>query len=222
MSTENLSFTDFEFEGDRMAEVAKGQLHKLDAALHVQFYKHAELNTFKSGPIEKGGEGRKVFDEHVYIRILMPANRLNIVERRATEEDRARFRAQFLKFVQTGENLVSGTPLNQLPGISPSQVLELNALKVTTVEQLAMMPDSTMQLLGTGGQTQKQAAIKYLDRTANAVELSAKNRELSAELQELRAQLDQLMAGKEKAEAAAELPTVRVGQPDAPVDPKKA
>jgi len=180
MEDDLISSTDFDFEAGRLTELASQQAWKLDAGLNVQFYKHAELNTWRSQQ-----EGRKVFDEHVYIRILTPANRLNVIERRATDEDRQRFNRQFRAFVERGEQLLSGTPLSEMPGMSQGRVLEFAALKVTTVEQLAGMPDSTVQLLGTGGTTMKQQAVRFLDERANSKELSAENREMRARIAEL-------------------------------------
>lgn len=184
MST--MSATDFDFEEDKMRQMADGKSQSLDAQLHVTFYKHAELNSFRTKE-----EGRKIFDEHVYVRILMPANRLNVIERKATDDDRARFRAQFVAFVKNGETLQIGTPIDQLPTISTSQALELKALKVDTVEQLAGMADTTVQLLGTGGQDLKQRAIKYLTRAAS-------NEDLAAQVSSLQQQLEQLLAERAK------------------------
>ncbi len=180
MEDDLISSTDFDFEAGRLNDLASQQAWKLDAGLNVQFYKHAELNTWQSQE-----QGRKVFDEHVYIRILTPANRLNVIERRATDEDRQRFARQFRHFVERGEQLLSGTPLSELPGMSQGRVLEFAALKVTTVEQLAGMPDSTVQLLGTGGTSLKQLAVRFLDERANSKELSAENREMRARIAEL-------------------------------------
>jgi hypothetical protein len=196
--SDNVTFTDFDFEADRMHEMAAGQGHKLDAQLHVQFYKHAELDSFQTQ-----AQGRKIFNEHVYIRILAPANRLNVIERRATDEDRARFRNQFVAFVRGGEQLATGTPLTELPTISAAQVLELKALKVDTIEQLAGMADTTAQLLGTGGVELKARATRYLDRAANA-------EELSAEVRELKVQLAKLLATQKAAALANPAPTVTV------------
>lgn len=183
----DITSTDFDFEEDRLREMVSGQSQKLDNQLNVQFYKHAELNSF-----ETAKQGRKIFEEHVYIRILMPANRLNVIERRATDEDRARFRRQFVYFVEKGENLQSGTPLDQLATISAAQVLELKALKVDTIEQLAGIPDTTAQLMGTGGTELKQRAIKFLDRTRNSEELSDEVRALKAKLDEAMAAISKL------------------------------
>jgi uncharacterized protein YigA (DUF484 family) len=92
--------------------------------------------------------------------------------------------------MEKGETLQFGTPLDQLPTITASQVLELRALKIETVEQLSNMPDNTVQLLGTGGQELKQRAIRFLDRAASNEQLSEQVRALQRELVELRQKSD--------------------------------
>ena len=196
MLDQEMSFTDFEFEEEKLRELTKKGANALDHQLKVQFYKHAEQDAFRSKE-----EGRKVFNEYVYIRILMPANRLSEIERRATEEDKLRFPRQYAAFLAGAEQLSSGTPLKELPTISPVQVMELKALKVDTIEQLAGMPDHTAQVLGTGGLDLKKRAQVYLARfTANDV--------LATQVQELQAQLNALMA--ERAAQTTAAPEVKV------------
>ncbi len=179
------TYTDFDFEEDRLTELSKQQAHSMDSQLHVTFYKHAELNSFESRPTELGGKGRKIFDEHVYIRILIPANRLNVIERRATLEDKQRFARQWAAYVIGAEQLASGTPLDQLPSISASQVLELKHLKVDTIEQLAGVPDTVAQLMGTGGSDLKRRAQLFLARADNGEALASKVNDLERQLREL-------------------------------------
>ena len=171
------SFTDFDFESNRLDDLTSQQAHGLDKQLHVQFYRHAELNSFRTR-----SEGRKIFEECVYIRILAPANRLLIIERQATDEDKLRFSRHYGQFLEKGECLQEGTPLSEFPSLSPAQVLEMRHLKLDTVEQLANIPDTTAQLLGTGGQDLKQRAIKFLDRTRNSEQLSETVRDLQKKL----------------------------------------
>jgi hypothetical protein len=185
-------FSDFDFELDRVNELAKQQAHSLDNQLHVQFFKHAELNSARTK-----AEGRKIFEEFVYIRILIPANRLNIIERRVTEDDKTRFARQYTAFLQGAEQLSSGTPLDQIPGLTAAQVLELRALKVDTVEQLAGMADSTAQLLGTGGPDLKRRASLFLARVTGGERLLEENERLKAELAALVNKLAQTPAGTE-------------------------
>lgn len=179
----NMSVTDFQFEEERLKDLSSGQIDKLDHQLNVTFYKHAELNSWASRPKEEGGEGRKIFEEFVYIRILMPANRLNVIERRATPDDIKRFARQYKAFVEKGEKLVIGTPLDQMPSLTSAQVLEFKSLNIDTVEQLAGIPDSTAQLLGVGGQDIKRRAQLFLDRATSNETLAAENRELREKLE---------------------------------------
>lgn len=183
-----MSFTDFDFEEDKLRELIKKGANALDSQLKVVFYKHAEQDAFKSRE-----EGRKIFQEFVYIRILMPANRLSEIERRATDEDKARFPRQYAAFLANADQLSIGTPLKELPTITPVQVMELNALKVDTIEQLANMPDHTAQVLGTGGLELKKRARVFLDRTTSAEVQGQQIRELQAQLALLMAEREQLL-----------------------------
>ena len=188
---DTISVSDFDFETDRMKELSSQQVNSLDRQLHVQFYKHAELDSFASREAN-----RKIFVEYAYIRILSPANRLNIIERRATDDDKIRFDAAYGRYLTSGDQLQVGTPLAELPGMSQSQVLEMKHLKVETIEQLAGIPDTTAQLLGTGGQTLKQNAMRYLARHANS-------EALSLEVADLRAKLDKLLAERAQVQTVA-------------------
>lgn len=182
----DIGVSDFDFEQGRMEQLASQQAWAQDASLHVRFEKHAELDSYQTFK-----QGRKIFREEVYVRILMPANRLNEIFRKVTDEDRARFPRQFRAFLDNAEVLQIGTPLREIPNISAAQVLELKHLKVDTVEQLAGMADTTAQLLGTGGVDLKQRAIKFLDRTANSEELSLEVRDLRGKLEALIAEMAQ-------------------------------
>lgn len=173
------SHTDFDFEVERLGQLASGQANSLDSSLNVQFYRHAELNSFRSAQ-----EGRKIFDDKIYIRIMMPANRLNVVEREATPADKMRFSKAYTHFIEKGEQLITGTPLAHLPSLSPGQVLELRALKVETVEQLASIPDTTAQLLGVGGLELKKRASVFLNKGANVEMLATEIAELKRQLEE--------------------------------------
>ncbi len=177
MYEEGLSVTDFEEEYSKLHDIAVLPARKLDNQLRVRFYKHAELNSFRSKV-----EGRKIFEDCIYVEILTPANLKNIINRKATEDDKVRFAAQYTRFLQGMEQLSVGTPISELAGLTTSQIMELRALKVETIEQLAGLPDTTAQILGVGGQTLKQRAIRYMDKTADLTEQGAQIRDLQAQL----------------------------------------
>lgn len=178
-----ISFTDFELEEARAIELATSPARKLDHQLNVQFYKHAELNAFKSREAN-----RKIFDDYIYIRIMAPANRLMMIERRASDEDKLRFAAQYQRFFKGQTQMSSGTPLSELHTITAAQVMELKALNVETIEQLAGIPDTTAQLMGLGGLEIKRRAQRFMDLVTDKTEQGEKIRTLEAQLAELLAE----------------------------------
>ena len=205
MSDDAISFTDFELEEARAIEMATQPARKLDHQLNVQFYKHAELNAFESRK-----QNRKIFDDHIYIRIMAPANRLMMIERRASDEDKLRFPAQYSRFFKGQTQLSSGTPLSELHTISAAQVMELKALNVETIEQLAGIPDTTAQLMGVGGLEIKRRAQRFMDLSTDKTVQGEKIRSLETQLAELLAE----RAATQAAQATAQ-PTVKI-TPSAP------
>jgi hypothetical protein len=195
-----ISFTDFELEEARAIELATQPSRKLDNQLNVQFYKHAELNAFKSRE-----QNRKIFDDHTYIRIMAPANRLMMIERRATDDDKLRFPNQYNRFFKGQTQLSSGTPLSELHTITAAQVMELKALNVETIEQLAGIPDTTAQLMGMGGLEIKRRAQRFMDLSTDKTVQGEKIRNLEAQLAELLAERQAAQTA-----SAAKTPEVKV------------
>lgn len=146
-----------------------------DKRLMVHFYKRPVHNQFKSNE-----EGRPIYDEKVYVRIIVPGDKHNIVDTPATREHtQVRFAEQYAKFMRNEEQVVSGTPLKIWPPLSITQVAELNALNITTVEQLATLPDNlAQQFMGFNGLRVK--AQLFLD----AAKDGAASSKLIAELAE--------------------------------------
>lgn len=190
----DLPITDFEDEAQRMLDLATQRAYAQDHMLHVRFYKRAVLNAFRSRE-----EGRKIFEDRLYVEIISPANRLNVVDREATDEDKQRFNRALTAYFAQHDQMVSGTPLSELTTLTPGQVAELNAMKIMTVEQLAGVADSTIQLVGTGGQELKQRAIRFLAQTDN-------NAALRTDVNALREQLE--LERKQRLEAEAQLAEV--------------
>lgn len=111
----------------------------------------------KHNPVASAAEGRAIYDEVEYVRIIVPGDR-DEVHRPVTNRDREMYAAQYAAFkAQTSQEAVSGTPLDKAPFITSAQVLELAAFNCRTVEQLAAMPDAVAQ---------KFMAIQQLKRKA--------------------------------------------------------
>lgn len=144
----------------------------LDKKLFVQFYLRAVLNNFKSAQ-----EGRPIFDEVDYVRIIVPGDKNTVIDTKATPEYTTRFASRFELYKKNQSQAVTGTPLEVWPQMTVGQVAELKAMHIHTVEQLAELPDNLAQRI-MGSHDLRRRAVAFLDLAAG----DAANSKLSAEL----------------------------------------
>lgn len=147
-----------------------------DSMLHVEFYMYTEKDNFQS---EK--EGRPIFFDVPYVRIMTPGNQNNIIDTIAREEHKIRFPLQWAKFQNSHDpkDQIIGTPVDEWPAIGRAQAEELKGVKFYTVEQIAGASDAQIQRLGMNGQVLKQKAQAFL----GAAKDSALEQRLAAELE---------------------------------------
>tara|TARA_R110000744_G_scaffold262996_2_gene377481 strand:+ start:2467 stop:3144 length:678 start_codon:yes stop_codon:yes gene_type:complete len=177
-----------------------GQQHQgaQDNSVFAEFYLHPSEDKEKSAE-----EGRPIFSDKEYIRIMVPGDKTTLVQRPVRlgmfpKNDNHRFGTQYAAFKEgNGQNL-SGTPLAEWAMISRSQVKELEHFNCRTVEQLASMPDTAVQNF-TGVSNLRTLAKRYLE---DAKEGSAMTK-MQAELDERDNRLDSMEAAM--AEMRAEL-----------------
>lgn len=178
----------------------QGEENRDDKKLVVMFYLRPVINEPKS--LEAG---RKIFDEIEYIKILVPGQR-DTVETEVTEQYRQRFAERYRAWKSKGLIADSGTPISELTWLSVSQKAELQAINLTTLEQLAGMSDATIQRIGMGGQELKARAQRYVDAglaAAPDLKLEAKLKERDEQIAELKELVQNLSA---QVKAAAKTP----------------
>lgn len=158
---------------DQAAVMEDMPRHALDKKLFVQFYVKAVMNGFKSSEA-----GRPIFDEVDYIRVIIPGDKNNVVDTKVTEEHKMRFPAQYERFKKNQEQAVSGTPLEVWPQMTVGQVAELKAMHISTVEQLADLPDNLAQRIMGSHQLRAKAKV-FLEAAAG----EAVNTKMTAELE---------------------------------------
>lgn len=152
-----------------------------DKRLRVHFGYFPQINQIKSA-----AEGRPIYDEIVYITIMVPGER-DVVHRAAWEPDYNRFPLQYAAFKnKQNQDAGSGTPLGMVTWLSAAQIKELEYFNCYTVEQLANLADSAAS---------KFMGIQALKVRANDFIKAAKE---SAPLLAIRAEID-----KKDAELAA-------------------
>lgn len=179
------------------------QPDKGDENLRVSFSNFPHFNEEASNK-----EGRPIFDEKVYVTIIVPGQ-TDIVHRVAWSKDFNRFPKQYAAFkTNQNQDAASGTPLKVLPWIQQNQVKELEYFNCFTVEQLANMPDATIGRF-MALQSLKQRAKDFLETAKDASHLTKMRSELEqrdsvigtmqGQMAEMAAQLKELQKGKKAA-----------------------
>lgn len=187
-----------EYSEDKTYE--DGRNYEDDKKLPVRFSTRAVKNDFESTK-----QGRPIFQEVEYIEILVPGSRDTMVAP-VDEHYKARFRERYERWKATQDNSrVEGTILSEVPWLSTSQVAELNALNIVTVEQLVDMADANSRGI-MGYQQLKERAKRYLAAAAGEapmLELERKLAERDSKIVTLEAALKKLEEKMEKMLAKA-------------------
>lgn len=152
--------------------------HAGDDSLFVVFYMGILRNEEKS--IEAG---RPIIDDVECVRIIVPGDKNNIIDRPATDSDKRRFNKQYGLFTQgvKEEDQVTGTRLNEWPFLTRGQCEEFRYLGIRTVEQLAEVRDDIVSKVP-GLVSLKQNAQVWLGKAKTSAE-AAKQAKLMTDQQ---------------------------------------
>ncbi len=166
-----------------------------DKKLFVQFYMKAVHNKFKSNQ-----EGRPIFDEKEYIKIMIPGDRNSNIDGPVTEEYKMRFAERYAKFKTHESQAQSGTPLEVWPQMTVGRVAELKAMNIFTVEQLATLDDGHgHKIMGFNDlRTRAQAFLNTANGDAENSKLAAELEKRDIEIASLKEQMNQLIQGMQK------------------------
>lgn len=169
-----------------------------DKTMVVVFYMHPQHQ-----PTESAAKGRQIFKDVVYVRIQAPGERLNIIDRPATESDAKRFPMQWAAFKQNQIQIPDGTPIEQLYPDKPSIAATLRAYGVHTIEMCSDLSGHAIDNIGMGAQTYVNDARKYIEVANRGVSVTEmrrameqKDREiarLTTNIGNLTAQVDKLI-----------------------------
>jgi len=172
--------------------------HQGDENLYVQFFMHPMQDKAKT--LE---EGRPIFVDTEYIRIMVPGDKGNVIMREVRDDDRQRFPKQYQAFKNDEAEIVEGTPLTQWNFVTAAQVEELKYFGIRTVENLATVTDTNAQKF-MGINLLRQKAREYIEATASDAPIAqlqddiAKRDATIAEQSDLLADLQTRLAKLEK------------------------
>jgi hypothetical protein len=180
----------------------------MDSKLYVQFYSRPIING-----AESDAAGRPIFHDCDCVRIMVPGDKLSIVDRMASDDDKRRFADHFAKYQAGQQTQLIGTPLEQVPWMSRSKVEEYKYFGIHSVEQLAEASDSVGQKFP-GFYTDRDKAKAFIEAASGH---NARIAQLEAAL----AQMQEKMEAQAQAKALSPVPQTPVVTPAPPPNVQK-
>jgi hypothetical protein len=151
-----------------------------DSRLTVKFYKRpVKLED------ESIAQGRPIFQEFDFIKILVPGDALTEIDTYVSEGHKSRFPIQWANYMnrQGSELSFNGTPLSEWPQISVSQAEELKGIKFHTVEAIAHASDQQLQkigmIAGMSPHNFRERAKTFLNLAKESADVSKRDEELA-------------------------------------------
>lgn len=188
-------------------EINGHQAFKFDESSLVCFWETTAKNEYASKQ-----EGRPIFDVVLMGQIRTPGAKMSIfdfeIERRCHGgQVKRRVNERSELWVDVLENQLavwrkqredkdlSGTPLETWPKLGVAEVASLNASGIYSMEQLAALPDSRLDVLGMNGRVlreQAKAHIELAKKNAPMEKLVEENETLKGQMESLRLQIQEL------------------------------
>lgn len=148
--------------------------HGTDAGLFVQFYMESLHDEEASAE-----QGRPIFVDKEFIKIIPVGDKNTVVCRpvkldydAGTPPDPERWPNQYQQFKNQQVQVNEGTPLEQWPILTKSQVMTFKAVNVHTVEQLVAVSDGNLANLGMGARELQDKAKAFLEKAANGSDVT--------------------------------------------------
>lgn len=165
-----------------------------ESNLFVSFYTEAvEIKA------ESEKQGRPVYRDVPFIKVVVPGDVNNIIERKASKEDEQKFPKAWARYKAQEADVMEGTPLEQWPQMSRSLVKEAKFFEIHTVEQLAGLSDINVSKIGMGYLELRNKAKAYLVAaagTAGETAQAAENQRLKDMIADLQKQMSELSKPK--------------------------
>lgn len=141
-------------------------------------------------------EGRPIYTPREYVTIMVPGDKLNVINRPVQDLDKRRFAVKYQAFKAGQSQDASGTPLESVAWISREQVEELKYFNVRTLEHLANLADVHAQrFMGINSLRQKaRDAIQLAKENAPALRLTAELRQRDDKISAMEKQLEEMAA----------------------------
>jgi hypothetical protein len=128
-----------------------------DRGVVANFFLDKVLLGFKSREA-----GREIYEDREFVSIRVKGQDKMEVVREVTEQDKQRFGQQYWRFKQGQEQAKVGTPIERLPGMTPSTIHLYKQNNIKTIEDLSEVADSNLQNLGPGARELQRQAQEFI------------------------------------------------------------
>lgn len=160
-----------------------------DEKLLVRFYLMEILNESRTT-----AAGMNKYDDVEMLEIIIPGCRDNCI-RKATDQDKERFRRQYNNFLTSKGEGKEGTPLSHFPFIGPSERRELEYFNIFTGEGLVGLTDGYIEQIPMDVRPLIKKVKAFMDiakDSAIAIKNAQENEELKDKIASLEAQMKDL------------------------------
>lgn len=147
-----------------------------EAGVTVRFFNHPMLHGVKSAE-----EKRQVFVDVPHVEITVAGQDKQKFVGPVNEQHEARFPEEYAAFLKGNQIAKTGTPIEQWPQITPSQVLMMKMLNIYSVEDVATLSDEGVGNINPGGYKLRDDARKFLVQSMQTADL-ARMEEITSEL----------------------------------------
>lgn len=150
--------------------------------------------------------GHDVYKDVEFVKIAVPGDKSSLFFQPAREEHRRRFPKSYAAFKNREQSPTSGMPIENWAPINRSLALTLKSLHINTVEALAVVNDSLVDRLGTGGRELREKAKAWLTEAkegAASLRLAAEKQALQDQLLAMQAQIAALQKNSADDDGAA-------------------
>lgn len=144
-------------------------------------------------------EGRDIYKDVEWITIHIVGDKLTAHSRPVQPNDKQRFQKHYEAFKNQNIQLNTGTPLTEWSLIGKAMAMNLKAMNIHTVEQLASVADGNLTWMGARDLQKK--AIAWLDsakENAGISKLSSENEALRRDLEAIKNQMAAMMSEPKK------------------------
>lgn len=162
---------------------------------------------FETEAVELPGKsleaGRPIYEERDYVYITTPGSRdevKRLAKDKAKEDEFISW--AYNKWLATKQEVQDGTPLETVPFLSKSQIMELKAISIGSLETLAEAPEPALQRM-MGLRDLKKRAQAYMQQAKDTALVGKLQSELSKRDAEIEMMKEQIKQANARFEALA-------------------